>query len=725
MKILMINKFLRPVGGAETYVLRLGHCLEEQGHAVQYFGMAHPDNTVGNHVGSYTKTVDFHHISLPEMLRWGFRVICSAEARRKLRAVLEDFQPEVCHLNNFNYQLTPSILLEIRKWSRETEHPCRIVYTAHDYQLVCPNHMCYDGTKNCEKCLGGHYGSCVKGKCIHNSYLRSLLGAMESALWHRLGIYRELDTILCCSEFLKEKLDTDPVLREKTVLMRNFSIPAEKQERAGGYVLYFGRYAQEKGVGLLAQAAKALPEIPFVFAGDGELETQLREIPNAKDVGFQTGEALDRLIRGARFTVCPSLWYENCPFSVLESLDRGIPVLGADIGGIPELICPGVTGMLFPPNDQMALKEKIRNLWENPIAHFDAKDTVTIPVYAERLMDHYRPGGTVTVVVPVYNTAAYLDRCVQSIVNQTHQNLQILLIDDGSTDESGVLCDRWAERDRRIQVIHQENIGLGMTRNAGIAQAVGDAVCFVDSDDYILPQAIEKALGQLQGKNAVVFGMCWETAEGKRKDRPVGLTQSLYRDMEVRRDFLPKLLRQEGNLPISSCAGLYSMAFIRKIQWRFPSEREIIAEDVYALLDLYGSAGSVAVLSDALYVYCQRPGSLTHHYRSDRFEKLKHFYGACMTLCRERDYPKQVACSCASVFLDIVIGCLKQEAARNDWHCIRDILYDPMVQFALAELTGKQRMKKRLLFAALRRRQVSLCSFLLKAQNLLEGATML
>ena len=725
MKILMINKFLRPKGGAETYVLQLGRYLEEQGHQVQYFGMAHPENVVGNRAESYTRDVDFHHISLREKLRWGFRVVYSAEARKKLRLVLEDFQPEVCHLNNFNYQLTPSILLEIRKWSRETGNPCRIVYTAHDYQLVCPNHMCYDGAKNCEKCLGGHYGSCVKGKCIHGSVIRSILGAMESALWHRVGIYRELDTILCCSEFLKEKLDTDPLLREKTVLLRNFSISTERRACPGEYVLYFGRYSHEKGVGLLAKAAKELPGIPFIFAGAGDLEDALKQIPNIRNVGFQAGGALKKLIQGARFTVCPSLWYENCPFSVLESLEQGVPVLGAKTGGIPELIRPGITGQLVPPNDLPALQEAIVHMWEEPIAHFEAKGAVTLPSYTKQIMRHFQPAQTVTVVVPVHNTAAWLDRCVKSIVNQTYQNLHILLIDDGSTDESGMLCDRWAERDKRIQVIHQKNIGLGMTRNVGIAQAMGDAICFIDSDDYILPRTIEKAMGMLRGKDAVVFGMCWKSPQGKDQYRPISLPQYRYQDRSVLTGLLPKLLRQEGNLPISSCAGLYDINFLRRIHWGFPSERDIIAEDVYALLDLYGAAGSVAVIPDALYVYCQRTDSLTHHYRADRFERLKQFYRSCLSLCRQRNYPSQVEQSCGSVFLDIVIGCMKQEAARNDWQRIREIMNDPAVQSALAGTTEKQSIKKRLLFAVLRRRQTSLCSLLLTAQNLLEGGTIL
>jgi len=725
MRILMINKFLRPVGGAETYVLQLGKYLEKQGHQVQYFGMEHPENVAGNRIGSYTRNVDFHNISFCEKMRWGSRVVYSVEARRKLRRVLEDFQPEVCHVNNFNYQLTPSILLEIRKWSRETGHFCRIVYTAHDYQLVCPNHMCYDGSKNCEKCLDGQFGNCVKGKCIHGSRLRSLLGALESALWHRTGIYRELDVILCCSEFLKEKLDRDPDLCGKTVVCRNFSFPEEKQQETGKYVLYFGRYSPEKGVGLLVRAAKELPEIPFVFAGAGELEPQLKQIPNIKNVGFQTGEALKKIIRDARFTVCPSVWYENCPFAVLESLDCGVPVLGADIGGIPELLRPGVTGNLFPPGDFGLLKHSICQMWENPIAHFHEEATVTLPAYANTLTGYYRPSELVTVVVPVYNTAAYLDRCVESILNQTHRNLHILLIDDGSTDESGRICDRWAEKDPRIRVIHQQNIGLGLTRNKGIAEARGEAICFVDSDDYILPRTIEKAMDQLRDKDAVVFGVRWESTEGTQRCNTISLSQYLYQGAQVCREFLPMLLRQEGNIPISSCAGLYRLAFIRKIHWKYPSERDMIAEDVYALLELYGRATQVAVLKEALYVYCQRADSLTHHYRIDRFRQLKGFYDSCLSLCRERGYPGQVEQGCASVFLDIVIGCLKQETAFGNWRRVKEILDDPVVQSALALAGEKQRGRKRILFAALRKKRLRLCFTLLAAQNLWEGVMML
>lgn len=387
MKILLVNKFLHPNGGAETYLFKLGEALTGLGHEVQYFGMAHPNRVVGNRVGAYTKNMDFHGGA---KLTYAVKTIYSGEARKKIRLVLEDFQPDVCHLNNFNYQLTPSIILEIRKWSRDARRPCKIIYTAHDYQLVCPNHMCYSAGKPCETCLGGHYGNCVKGRCIHGSLAKSVIGALEGAFWRRMGVYREMDAVICCSGFLKTKLDTHPHLVGKTVVMHNFAEPVKPAEK-GEYVLYFGRYSREKGVEMLAQTAKELPEISFLFAGSGPLEHLLKGIPNVRNVGFQRGEALTNLIRRARFAVCPSQWYENCPLSVLESLSCGTPVLGAAIGGIPELIRPGENGALFESGNREDLKKKLREMWENPprvteFAFDTAKD------YARKLAKIYQQG---------------------------------------------------------------------------------------------------------------------------------------------------------------------------------------------------------------------------------------------------------------------------------------------------------------------------------------------
>ena len=399
MKVLMINKFLYPNGGSETYIFKLGDYLKSQGHEVQYFGMEHEGRCVGNAVNAYTSDMDFHEGSKLSKLTYPLKTIYSLEARKKLRLVLEDFKPDVVHLNNFNYQLTPSIILETARWRKQTGSGCRIVFTAHDYQLVCPNHMLNNPStgENCEKCLGGHFLSCTMGKCIHSSTAKSAIGTMEAVFWRMKGVYKYIDTIICCSEFLKTKMDSNPLFAKKTVAIHNFVDKVEwKETPKKDYVLYFGRFSEEKGIDTLIKVCKELRDVQFIFAGTGPLESEINGISNIKNVGFQTGGELEKLIREARFSIYPSEWYENCPFSVMESQMYGTPVLGADIGGIPELIEDGRTGELFESGSASEMKSKIQKLWNDKALTVwysqNCKDTNFNDVgqYTKKLMQIYR-----------------------------------------------------------------------------------------------------------------------------------------------------------------------------------------------------------------------------------------------------------------------------------------------------------------------------------------------
>lgn len=368
MRVLMVNKFLYPNGGSETYIFKLGDYLKEKGHEVEYFGMEHEGRCVGNRVNAYTSDMDFHGGSKISKLTYPLKTIYSMESRRKIRLVLDDFKPDVVHLNNFNYQLTPSIILEVVKWRKQNKCKCKIVFTAHDYQLICPNHMLNNPNTNkiCEKCLGGKFINCVKGKCIHGSTAKSAIGMAEAYFWRLNGAYKYIDKFICCSEFMKKKMDTNPLFAEKTVAMHNFIDEVErKKTEKRNYVLYFGRFSTEKGIGTLIEVCKQLPDIQFVFAGTGPLEDKIKDVCNIKNMGFQKGEKLETLIREAKFSIYPSEWYENCPFSVMESQMYGTPVIGADIGGIPELIEVGKTGELFESGNAKDLKEKVEKLWND------------------------------------------------------------------------------------------------------------------------------------------------------------------------------------------------------------------------------------------------------------------------------------------------------------------------------------------------------------------------
>ena len=252
MKVLMINKFLHPNGGSETYIFKIGEWLIQNGHEVQYFGMEHEGRCVGNRVNAYTSDMDFHGGNILSKVTYPIKTIYSVEARKKIRMVLEDFKPDVCHINNFNYQLTPSIIVEIIKWRTEEKKECKIVYTAHDSQLVCPMHLMQNPItkKPCTKCLGGNYCNCIRGKCIHGSFAMSVIGAMEATYWNNRNIYRYFDAVISPSIFLAEKLSTNLALKEKMIILRNFIDVTGKSYNSDkkNYILDFGRYSAEKGI---------------------------------------------------------------------------------------------------------------------------------------------------------------------------------------------------------------------------------------------------------------------------------------------------------------------------------------------------------------------------------------------------------------------------------------------------------------------------------------------
>lgn len=398
MRILIVNKFLYPNGGSETYIFKIGQQLQKMGHEVQYFGMEHENRIVGNRVESYTRNMNLKDMKLNKIL-YPFQIIYSSEARKKIRLVLDDFQPDVVHLNNFNFQLTPSILYEIRKYEKQTGRHVRILYTAHDSQLVCPNHLMQNPItgQRCTKCMEKNAWCCVQGKCIHGSTVQSILAAFEHTLYRNLKTYRRIDQIICPSQFMQERLATDSVLKPRLILLRNFA----DMETADGsqkkdYVFYFGRYSEEKGIRTLLKVCRNLPEIPFVFAGSGDLENLVNAAPNVENVGFLSGEALSRKIAEARFTIFPSECYENCPFSVMESVLNATPVIGTNAGGVPELIEEGKTGELFQAGDDEELTQKVKALWQDrercekyaencKTVHFD-----TLEEYCEKLCGLYK-----------------------------------------------------------------------------------------------------------------------------------------------------------------------------------------------------------------------------------------------------------------------------------------------------------------------------------------------
>ena len=274
----------------------------------------------------------------------------------------------------------------------------------------------------------------------------------------------------------------------------------------------------------------------------------------------------------------------------------------------------------------------------------------------------------VTVVIPIFNVEKHLDRCMESVVNQTYPNLEIIMVDDGSTDTCPQKCEEWARRDDRIKVVHKENAGLGMARNTGIEHASGEYICFFDSDDYISLDLIEKTLSFAKSEHSeiVIFGFHNVDPAGRIQKSIIPNTKKhRYTGEEVQNVFLPDLIGpdlhtgERTDLWMSACACLYSMELIHRAQWRFVSERDIISEDIYSLLCLYKDVNSVSILPEAFYFYCENHASLSHTYRKDRFGSINHFLTSCQQVCAHLGYCEEVMERLAYPYLSNTIAAMK------------------------------------------------------------------
>ena len=339
--------------------------------------------------------------------------------------------------------------------------------------------------------------------------------------------------------------------------------------------------------------------------------------------------------------------------------------------------------------------------------------------------------GLITVVLPIYNVEKYLDRCINSVVKQTYSNLEILLIDDGSTDKSSVICDEWAKKDERIKVIHKENQGLGMARNTGIDNASGEYICFFDSDDFIDEETLEVSYknGIKNDADVILFGVNFADEQGNVLSSFVSpLGEVTYSGEKVQSYFLPELTAPDPKgdgrrmFYMSPCLMLYSTDLIKKINWRFVSERNIISEDVYSLLGLFKFVKTVSVVPQAFYYYCRNESSLSRRYVKDRFEKTKHFYTETKSLCEKLGYSDEVIHRASKPYLAFTILAMKQEAVaqrpvKENKKRIFELVNDETLQEVLAaNRKDKVSITRRILFFAIRNKMYSLCYLLLKSK---------
>lgn len=358
MRILLVNKYWYLRGGTETVLFATKKLLEDHGHTVEVFGMKDDKNIFTNKY--FIDKIDYQNQNLFQKIIHAFKFVYNKDAKNKFEELVKEFQPDVVHFHNIYHQLSFSLLAVIKKYNLPA------VMTLHDYQLISPNYNLFHHNRIDESCLNGKYYKCLYHNCLENisaTWLAVLTAYFVK--WKKYPKY--IRQFISPSQFLKNKFVESGFSPDKITVIGN-PISIEKIDYVDGEgVVYFGRLSMEKGLDILLVVAKSLPNINFKIAGVGPVEVDLKQkidqegIKNVSLVGFKKGRDLDDLINNSRLVIAPSVWYENCPLSVLEAVTAGKLVIASRIGGLPEILSDD---LLFETGNVTELAEKI-NFWYN------------------------------------------------------------------------------------------------------------------------------------------------------------------------------------------------------------------------------------------------------------------------------------------------------------------------------------------------------------------------
>lgn len=384
MRILLSNKFYYRRGGDCIYMMELEGLLKSKGHDVAVFAMEYPENQPSDWSKYWPSNMS--------KIKAFYRPFGDMEVKKKFNALLDDFRPDVVHLNNIHTQLSP-IIAEIAH-----ARGIRVVWTLHDSKLVCPCYTCMRNGKWCEECFTQNT-SVIKHCCMPGSIPGAFIGYLELKKWNEERLQEVCDLFLPPSQFMADTCIRGGYDKNKFRVLCNF-IDLKKVENPsfdkGDFYVYLGRLTKVKGIKTLCEVASRLP-YKLVVIGGGDLEYELREKYKDSSIEFlgqKNWTEIRSVMEKAKFMVLPSEWSENNPLTVIEAQALGTPVLGARIGGIPELIEEGVNGMTFESKNDDDLEEKIECMMNKSFDYADiartAQDKYSSETYYQKLMEIYK-----------------------------------------------------------------------------------------------------------------------------------------------------------------------------------------------------------------------------------------------------------------------------------------------------------------------------------------------
>lgn len=407
MKILLVNKFHYMKGGSERYYFTIAESLKKAGHDVIFFSMQDEKNIPCEQAKYFVSNVSKSG-GVKAKIKMVLNIAYSKEAYKKMKVLLEKEKPDIVLLNLVHKQITCSIIDAIKEFNPNTP----IVWTMHDLICVCPSYTMLDGDGIiCEKCLHGDFSNCKNNKCAHGSTFMSYLSTYEANQIKKHGWYNEVNLFICPSEFYRNKLiegnfTKSPIIHIPNPLSED--VEYKMSDSVSDFVLYFGRLSKEKGVPTLIKAIKKTDK-HLIVLGTGPIEDELKELVKRDDLenqvellGFKTGRELEDYVSRAKVVVLPSEWYENGPYSAMEALAKGKPLIVSNLGGLPELVDDGKNGFVFEAGNVEQLASKINEIFDLSSEDYrqlevyslnKAKEMFNANKYIEKLLGEISYGG--------------------------------------------------------------------------------------------------------------------------------------------------------------------------------------------------------------------------------------------------------------------------------------------------------------------------------------------
>lgn len=372
MKILLINNFLYNRGGVTTYLFALGELLENNGHKVYYWGMDHEKNDEYSYSNYFIKNKDYNELFKIVNYKNSYKVlsesILSNQSITKIKKFIEYIKPDIVHLNNIHAYITPSIIRVI------SNNNIPIIWTLHDFKLLCPEAHLVSKEKYCDKCIGDKFFNVLINKCKKGSYLPSMVAMAEAYTHKYFGIIDYVDFFIVPSKYLERKFIQGGLPKNKIKCIPHFlpfDLPDLKHDKLrGNYILYCSSLEEWKGFRTLLDAFKGIYG-ELVIAGEGSLKSELDNYIRSNNSlriryeGYVNRKKIIELISGSRMVIIPSIMPETFGYSAFESLALGIPVIASKRGALKEIVQNKVNGLLVEPENYKELKNAIIELLEN------------------------------------------------------------------------------------------------------------------------------------------------------------------------------------------------------------------------------------------------------------------------------------------------------------------------------------------------------------------------